>query len=61
MACFRAEPGDAISALLGGAKFELKQRLVSCSDDAEVVGHVVQLRMETRKSESDCKGSGLPP
>ena len=33
------EAGDAISALLGSAEFELEQRLVSRADDAEVVGH----------------------
>lgn len=40
VACLLTETGDTISALLGSAKFELEQRLVSGADDAEVVRHV---------------------
>lgn len=45
VAGFLTEAGDTISALLGGAEFELEQRLVSRADDAEVVGHSARFRM----------------
>ena len=56
-----AETGDAISALLGSAEFELEQRLVSRADYAEVVGHAVRLTEETRKSGSEWQGPSLLP
>lgn len=39
---FLAEAGDAISALLGGAEFDLEGRLVAGVDNAEVVGHCIK-------------------
>lgn len=36
---FRAEAGDAIAALLGGAELELEKGLVACIYYAEIVGH----------------------
>lgn len=61
MSCLLSESGDTISALLGSAKLELKERLVPRADNAEVVGHVVRLRKETAESGWDGKGSGLLP
>lgn len=43
-----AETGDAIAALLGSAKFELKQRLVSRADYTEVVRHAICLKKGDR-------------
>lgn len=40
LACLLTETGDTIPTLLGSAKIELEQRLVSRADDAEVVGHL---------------------
>ena len=59
MACLLTETSDAIPALLGRAKFELKQRLIVCADDAEVIGHVVRLSKETGGKISGLEGSGL--
>ena len=39
MACLLTETGNAIAALLGGAEFELEERLVLGAYYAEVVGH----------------------
>ena len=39
MACLLTEAGNAIAALLGGAEFELEERLVLGAYYAEVVGH----------------------
>lgn len=61
VACLLTETSDAISALLGGAEFELKQRLVLCADNAEVVGHVVRVRKGTGRRGSNFEGSGLLP
>lgn len=36
---FLAESGNTITALLRGAKFEFKQRIILCADDTEVIGH----------------------
>lgn len=47
MARLLAETGNAISALLGGAEFELEEWLVSRADYAEIVGHVVRFRKGT--------------
>lgn len=49
MARLRAETGNAISALLGGAEFELEEWLVLRADDAEVVGHCIRVRKATGK------------
>ena len=59
MACLLTETGDAISALLGSAKFELKHGLVSRSDNAEVIGHDVHLGKENGKRSPGWKGSGM--
>ena len=61
VARLRAETGNAISALLGGAEFELEERLVSRAYDAEVVGHVVRVKRATGKSGSEGQESGLLP
>ena len=61
MACLLTETGDAISALLGSAKFELKQWLVSRADNAEVVGHVASLRTGNSTSGLDQKRAGPLP
>ena len=37
--CLHAEPSNAVTSLFRSAEFELKQRIVTCADDAEVVGH----------------------
>ena len=50
VACLLGETGNAISSLLGGAKFKLEEWLVSGADNAEIVGHVVRLRKATGKN-----------
>ncbi len=42
--CFRAEAGDTISALLGGTKFEFKERIVFCAHNAKVIRHEGSVR-----------------
>lgn len=37
--CFGAESGDTIAALLGGAEFELKQRIIFGAYDAKIIRH----------------------
>lgn len=61
MAGLLTETGDAISALLGSAEFELEHRLVSRADNAEVVRHIIRLKKETGKSAPNWQEPGLLP